>query len=688
MGNPVEMISNNLGKITSTPGMLSKTRMISPLMQDKNRTLNSKAFSLKKGDTIYLDIRKQITAEAIDGYLKIIGIHVERFLCKDVSCIITDQTVGLNQINDKPAIISRAASRGLALLGKSRSKQTSNGDVFGFAKQWQISVYHIQNVQHLIKKKANFISSQSSIGESSYCTPTKGRVRMLQHNFLKIESQCLQYKPLWSTFKTYPCAVDPRVVNQEVVEKSVASSDVRKPAKFNGGTNEAMISASNSRVTKDDVSVVPSNHTRKEPGRVTPASISVTQRIVEKQHKKSDSGYCECCDVAYSSISKHMQTKQHIQYAACDENYAVLDESIAKLPSLKDFVLQMNELTVETEFDKSRETNTDSLLAHVPIMAELLKDDVDKDINNNLNGENHDRNHSSSFSKKYSNSGKRGGFSYGNFVSTNDVMTSEKHTFSNSMNLHDERTTEHIETWNLKIQEDKLAGPDSICSDSKYLLEKYDETISNMVGTSVVNAQSMDSCIPNVIDHVGSVDPHDGSNSSTVGHDVSTPERVTTVKYNLTPDVSLENTTNVEHDSLWIQNEADEQILDKFKAVGMTEFKPYSSPHSQCSSNHFDNKQKLDDIISAAMACEDFTQEQFDHVPTMLPELNICKNLENCPSNVIHHVLSDYHIGAGQDLCDGSMPVISGERPPVLEKMDVTSVHGLRSLGGELFIVF
>lgn len=253
-----------------------------------------------EGKSFFLHVHSPGKARELERKLKEFGGVVEKFLSKELTCVITDQpTTTQRSASGKKGSGSlatdltntRGPSRAQAILQKSvrqKKQPAKSTDVFDNAKKWGIQVKPVEQVLKWI----NTQKKQQDINQS------KGRVCSLKGAFLKVEDHSRRYKPLVKELRVWP---------QLNLDAPPGFSPFDEPVSM--------------RTRSRSSSQSPRKSAKRLAGRKS------TER----------KGYCELCDTHYIGLQKHVNSRRHKLVATHKDTYAELDRLIARGKTLKEF---------------------------------------------------------------------------------------------------------------------------------------------------------------------------------------------------------------------------------------------------------------------------------------------------------------------------------------------------------------
>lgn len=274
---------------------------------DVNRGAASSVVSFKdgsvSGEKIFLDLKENHVTENLEKLIKKSGGFVEKFLSREVTCIVTNRTESesnteevnhhLQQNQKKMRLDVTALSRGKALLLKSNSTNNlppaSVCDPIKFAHTWKIPVIGLSMLKKKLKDEMkNYKQTSLSAFKS------KQGLKKLDKNFVKFEDALGMYRTNFKIFDRFPTHLQPFVAYDD---------DDAKGGKDASKSNQSKV-----------------------------------KNKISKQNKSiKNSGFCECCDIFYDNLKLHLESLTHAAFAECSDNFTCLDKLVSKLPSLESF---------------------------------------------------------------------------------------------------------------------------------------------------------------------------------------------------------------------------------------------------------------------------------------------------------------------------------------------------------------
>lgn len=278
----------------------SHDKTADPVLNGRSRTPFS--CGTVRGEKIFLDLKDGHLIEDLERYIKKFGGVIEKFLSKDITCVVTSRVNVVNVRTEErgmlsPSLVeektpkktecglnSAAMSRGKALLLRSNSMKSSATicDPVQFAHTWNIPVVEVTVLRKLLKRE-NLYRKQVTLGNS------KESLKELDTPFVKVEDMMQEYSANFKLFDAFP-------------------------------------------------SGHPSSHSRVHRG---PSDQAAGKRQKSKQKNPKKAGYCECCDLMFIDRAEHFQSEKHQAFIAHSENFTGLDALVSELPSLEMFVQAM-----------------------------------------------------------------------------------------------------------------------------------------------------------------------------------------------------------------------------------------------------------------------------------------------------------------------------------------------------------
>ena len=273
----------------------------------------------------FLDVKDYSRIDRLEADIRQLGGIIEKFLSKEITCVVTNRTRTENLLPHKDASTStanqsqshrpsacgdRVMSRGQRLLMRSNSlKDTSVRDPVAFAQTWDIKIVTLDTVVKAIDRQLQTCNPSSPVSkqsaESQHVTKRrkysgtceKGDAKSNFRQFLtkfsgafvKFEDTESNFRPFYKQYSTFP----------HLDLEGDLSNGI-----FGSAENIRRVSA------KKNVNTTPS---------------------ARKQKAWSKRGYCECCDVMYDDLNQHLISVSHLRFAEHKENFADLDKLIDRI---------------------------------------------------------------------------------------------------------------------------------------------------------------------------------------------------------------------------------------------------------------------------------------------------------------------------------------------------------------------
>ncbi|KAK2156577.1 hypothetical protein LSH36_209g01021 [Paralvinella palmiformis] len=283
-----------------------------------------------KAEVFYIDT-ENITdrkRKILELQLDRVGAKVERFLSREVTCVITGNNDLRHNKSTKISVdssnvgspCSAVLSRGKALLMKSNASaiDSSGGRSrasipVAFAKQWSIKIMTIGNLLNCVRRE--LIRSGQLVRSSKKSIKTKSK--KLAGAFVKFQDCNQLYRPSWKILKMFPSVdVDPDAHPEY--------------SPFERNCNK------NKYVHKNDSASI--HHVRLKSG--NPQTMSNVKKECKGKSMKrmrKEPGFCECCDVYFTDLHQHLTSESHLMFSANKENFSLLDSLVSMMPSLACF---------------------------------------------------------------------------------------------------------------------------------------------------------------------------------------------------------------------------------------------------------------------------------------------------------------------------------------------------------------
>jgi len=263
---------------------------------------------------IFLDVKDYSKIDQLEASICQFGGTIEKFLSKEVTCVVTNRARGESCMLQKaasastcaqscrpPTSASRVMSRGQSLLMRSNSlKDTSLCEPVAFAETWGIKIVALDTVVQAIDRQLQMCSPSSPDvmkrrKYSGSCVKEKAEpkswpfITKFSGAFIKFEDMESNFRPFFLYNVTLP---------QLDLEGNLSNGIFT----CNGNVQPVAV--------------------RKNAG---------TTASGRKQKAWTKRGYCECCDTMYDELSQHLASTEHRRFAEQQENFADLDKLIDQI---------------------------------------------------------------------------------------------------------------------------------------------------------------------------------------------------------------------------------------------------------------------------------------------------------------------------------------------------------------------
>ena len=234
--------------------------------------------------TFFLDIEDSPLKTKLANMLVAWGAAVSSFFDKNVDCIVRGKTPSV--FNGNLSTFSRSSS----MVTRAKVKSgTSNIDKV--ANLWGISIISYDEIVSKLKGAQGLVPVNRP--HKSFPRTCHYRVRQLRPPFIKVEDLSGKYRPDVKEFTRYPSLNLDSPQGCCPFEKNDPLPFENKKKKYKG--------------------------------------------------EQASGSYCECCKVAFfTSLDQHLQSKEHLEFASNNSNYANLDAYIkSKKLDINTFVSTM-----------------------------------------------------------------------------------------------------------------------------------------------------------------------------------------------------------------------------------------------------------------------------------------------------------------------------------------------------------
>jgi len=280
---------------------------------------------------IFLDVKDYSRIDQLEANIRQRGGLIEKFLSKEITCVVTNRTKTDNYCLQKsafaspsnlnlcnPACGSRVMSRGQSLLMRSNSlKDVSVRDPVAFAQTWGIKIVTLDAVVEAIDSQLLACGTAVPVSQSTQplgvwkrrkCAAPAAKLKDPQSNaasfvtefmgsFIKFEDLESNFRPFFHQYSTYP------------------------HLDLDGNLSGGLFKCGENPVSA-----------RK--------STAVGAR---KQKISSRRGFCECCDIMYDDLNEHLVSTEHQNFVRNVHNFSSLDKLVDEI------VLAINSVPFPTE---------------------------------------------------------------------------------------------------------------------------------------------------------------------------------------------------------------------------------------------------------------------------------------------------------------------------------------------------
>ncbi|OWF39392.1 uncharacterized protein LOC110465088 [Mizuhopecten yessoensis] len=358
------------------------------------------------GKLIYLDIKDIRLTKKLEADLKRLGSSVEKFFVKEINYLITSHPRPKQRNEDKlqsadsPAGVSipspfncgpspspgavetkapQSVTRGKAILQKAQlQKKTST--IIENAEKWKVKIVSVEAALKWILKELAKLPAEDS--KSNQSANTRGsKIKRLRSPMLKFESNTRQYRPVHGNLGNWPfanvdtpkgtCPFDGTTVGRGERSREERGDriglaqpmDNNMPASPAGIGGDDQNSGSNKtpRAEAQGKSRPSENQGGGLSGMKIMTAGDLKRRKEQKRIQERKRGYCECCQVKYDDLDKHVFQDQHKSFIREKKNYETLDHLIRTGPSTARFLQRVllkhctNHRTTDTNKSESDE---------------------------------------------------------------------------------------------------------------------------------------------------------------------------------------------------------------------------------------------------------------------------------------------------------------------------------------------
>lgn len=372
---------------------------------------SSNPLVLLVGKLVFLDLNSSYKPlSKVKRCLNLIGANIADCLSKDVDYVISNREVtpnldtsldtpkknktspnGLN-IGPRSNFINRTKS----ILEKA-SKGFANSNILMTARRLGIKVMNIDEIERYIEKylnKTKKIDDQSTpktkkdlVRQSSFQLDklsSQSKIYKLKNPFLKIESICKQYKPIYQEFDTWHDINIEIFTSKNFSPFQIYFSDDVKADDENGDDHitsqtqqstknvfksptssiqpyksNVLLNCSNNYSTQQQQSVNKISQSKSiqqgmnsvknkislfnNTGNLTPASKTGGPHMVNTANtKRKPTGYCECCKQRYDNLKQHLTSVSHENFDRNVNNFKEIDDLANGVLNFKNFLIKNN----------------------------------------------------------------------------------------------------------------------------------------------------------------------------------------------------------------------------------------------------------------------------------------------------------------------------------------------------------
>ncbi|XP_033761881.1 uncharacterized protein LOC117343569 [Pecten maximus] len=333
------------------------------------------------GKLIYLDVKDARLTKKLEADLKRLGSSVEKFFVKEINYLITShprpkpKNEDRLQSADSPAGVStpspfncgpspspgavetkapQSVTRGKAILQKAQlQKKTSS--IIENAEKWKVKIVSVEAALKWILKELAKLPPDSS--KSNQSANTRGcKIKRLRSPMLKFESKTRQYRPVHGSLDSWPfanvdtpkgtCPFDGTTVGRGERSREergdriglAQQMDNNMPASPAGIGGEDSGSNKTPKVDAPGKSRPSENQGGGFSGMKVVTAGELRRRKEQKRIQERKRGYCECCQIKYDDLDKHVIQEQHRTFIRDKKNYEPLDNLILTGPSTARFL--------------------------------------------------------------------------------------------------------------------------------------------------------------------------------------------------------------------------------------------------------------------------------------------------------------------------------------------------------------
>lgn len=333
--------------------------------------------------SFYLDIKNHATAAKLEAQIRKLGGTIELFLVRGVSLVISDRVDKTGHTNSEkhrwtcasggsgprslrsievptptptpstPLLSSecpssnytnlrgqttqRSKSRVDAMLERALTQpQQCSVDLLDNAHNWGIPIWAIEKLQAWLDKIYASFKDTYNLKQlkqtNQHSTEKDFKVKHLRGSYVKFESFHRTTRPVFLELSSWP------TLNFDGDPGSCPFNTKKQ------GKRESKLT--NKEIKENKQAVESTNRTEGKEMTRRPRANAARARRTEQLV----AGYCEICHIHYDDLSKHLQTEQHLNFVANDDNFLSLDTLINAGANVEAF-LKLNRKDIEKDCD-------------------------------------------------------------------------------------------------------------------------------------------------------------------------------------------------------------------------------------------------------------------------------------------------------------------------------------------------
>lgn len=274
---------------------------------------------------VFLDVKDYCRIDQLEADIHQFGGIIEKFLSKDITCIITNRgrVDNLKDVSASPSLRptcgNKVMSRGQSLLMRSNSlKDASACDPVMFAQTWGIKTVTLDMVLKAIERQLSTCAPSSPVSKQSDKSHDVKKKRKISATSVKEEDKESKIRPFVTKFSGPFVKFEDTQSNFRPFFHQYSSFP---HLNFEGDLSNGIFSCAKNLqpvVARKNVSVIANTR---------------------KQKAWSKRGYCECCDTMYDDLNQHVSGVNHKRFAEHVDNFADLDKLIDQIHSLDGSVM-------------------------------------------------------------------------------------------------------------------------------------------------------------------------------------------------------------------------------------------------------------------------------------------------------------------------------------------------------------